>query len=415
MADKAAELVDRHRLTDTLREAVKIPSVTGNEEDFSHWVQNQLQTGGWDKVWRSQAAPGQPNVYAQIGQGTGSSLLLAGHLDTVSAQDWLEKWAGTERADPFAGTILTEEMWGRGVADQKAGICMIIEAIRAVSEAGAQPDGEITALFVSDEESGEEGTGLSLGMKHAVGELWGGDATRPDFAIYTEPTTRAIYPAQMGFLIADITLEGRSAYFGTPELGVDALRAGHLLLTRFWEHSNELNAVPTHPLLGSEFLLVTEVRSGGNIAVPGQFQLSLIRKLLPGSSLDQAARDISLIAQQTATETGVQAEVSFPAGRDHPVGGTPDEISAEHPGVLTLSEVIAATEGEQARIEGAPYWSEISFLHELGIPSVYFGPGDITCCHTPYERIELTDLYQATLILVQFIARWCGLVDKQTN
>ena len=78
-------------------------------------------------------------------------------------------------------------------------------------------------LFVCDEESRQTGCGLSAGMRAAVRHLFAGAGETPDFAIYAEPTNAAVYTAQMGFLIAEITLTGRSAYFGTPEQGVDAL------------------------------------------------------------------------------------------------------------------------------------------------------------------------------------------------
>ena len=50
-----------------------------------------------------------------------------------------------------------------------------------------------------------------------------GEVAAPDFVVYVEPTRLSVYPAQIGFFIADITITGRSAYFGVPELGKDAL------------------------------------------------------------------------------------------------------------------------------------------------------------------------------------------------
>ena len=178
-------------------------------------------------------------------------------------------------------------------------------------------------LFVCDEESGQPGSGLSLGMRAAVAELFEGAEQLPAFAVYTEPTTGAIYTAQMGFLIADITLVGRSAYFGTPHLGVDALRAGHALLSALWEYDETLRTGEAHRLLGERFLLVTRVGSGGNIAVPGRFELSLIQKLLPGDDLDAAARALREVTGRVCEESGVSAEVVFSAPRAgvRPVAG----------------------------------------------------------------------------------------------
>ena len=435
MSDAAAAVagaVDADGLVDLVRSATRIPSVTGSEADFAAWVHAQLSAGGWDEVRSSDVAPGRPNVYAFAGSGAptsgnggeastskangGRSLVLAGHLDTVAVDDWCTEWQGTDRADPYGAHVIDGEIWGRGVADQKAGICAVIEALRAMERTGHRPAGPVTALFVCDEESGQVGSGVSAGMRGAVRDVFGevGRSESPaDFAVYTEPTTSAVYTAQMGFLIADVALVGRSAYFGTPELGVDALRAGHGLLDELWRHSAEIGSRGGHDLLGEAFLLVTSVSAGGNISVPGRFELSLIRKILPGEDLDEAARAIRTITEQVAERHGVTAEVAFSAPRDHAVGGTPDEVPADDPGVVGLSRSIEATTGRVARIEGAPYWSEKPFLAALGIPGVYFAPGDIANCHTPFERLGIDELISATRALAHFVASWCGVQKLQ--
>ncbi len=429
------EAVDADGVVELVRAATQIPSVTPNERQFAEWVGEQLSDGAWDEVELFDCEPGRPNVWADVGGGRGSgtggdsdadsdadsdsadgstppnSLLLAGHLDTVGVDDWLDEWKDTPdpRADPFGAHIIDGEIWGRGVADQKAGICVIIEAVRAIRRAGFAPAAKLSALFVCDEESGQPGSGVSQGMKAAMGKLSPAAQPAPAFAIYTEPTTSAIYTAQMGFLIADISLHGKSAYFGRPELGLDALKAGHQLLSALWQHSEELGQLAPHKLLGEAFLLVISVSSGGNIAVPGRFDLSLIRKILPQESLDEAAEAITAIAEQTAADTGTKAEISFSAPRDHKLGGTPNEIDESHPAVLALADSIAATTGRKASIQGAPFWSEKSFFARAKIPSVYFAPGDISHCHTPFERLATEELVRATRTMAHFISCWCQL------
>ncbi len=413
-AASVAAAVDGDALVALARDAVRIPSITPNERTFADWVKSQLEESGWNEVDLVEVAPGRPNVYSRTGEGEGRSLVLAGHLDTVHADDWTQEWAGADRADPFAAHVIEGEMWARGVTDQKGGICSIIEAIRAVGRAGYRLRGSVTGLFVCDEESGQPDSGLSLGMRAAVGDLFEERGQAPDFAVYTEPTTGAIYTAQMGFLIAEINLVGKSAYFGTPQLGVDALRAGHALLGALWDHDEKLRSGAAHDLLGKRFLLVTTVGSGGNIAVPGKFGLSLIQKLLPGDDLDAAALALSEITERVSEQFGVSGEVVFSAPRDHPVGGTPDEIAADHPAVSQLARAIEETTGRSARIEGAPYWSEKPLLRSVGIPGVYFAAGDIANCHTPFERLPIEQFVSLTRTLAYFVASWCGM-EKATT
>ncbi len=411
--DRVAEAVDQQGLVGLVLEAVRIPSITPHEADFAGWVGKQLAAESWRNVRVEEVEPGRPNVYAKAGGSAGRSLVLAGHLDTVHADDWIREWAGSDQADPFAGHITEGEIRARGVTDQKAGICSIIEVVRAVGRAGYRLAGPLAGVFVCDEESGQPGSGLSIGMRAAASQLFPDPARTPDFAIYTEPTTGAIYTAQMGFLIADITLSGKSAYFGTPEQGIDALRAGHSLLAKLWTHDEELRAAPPHNLLGRRFLLVTGVQSGGNIAVPGDFRLSLIQKALPGDDLDLQADILRRITTKVSDHHGVSADVAFTAPRDHRVGGTPDEVSPDHPGVSELMKSIERTTGERARIEGAPYWSEKPLLRAAGIPGVYFAAGDIANCHTPFERLSIEELTSATRALAHFVASWCGVEETE--
>ena len=414
LASAAADAVDPTALVESLRSAIAIPSVTSNEGDFAAWVHKQLNTTAWDKTELALFGDNRANVYARVGNA-GPSVVLAGHLDTVHAHDWTSHWAGTDRADPYGAQIIENEIWGRGSADQKAGVCAILEALRAIHRTGHRPKGTVQALFVSDEESGQPNSGISAGMKHALATNQISTQQLPDFLIYTEPTTSAIYTAQMGFCIADITLTGKSAYFGRPELGIDALKAGHQLLSALWAHSEALRQQPAHHLIGEAFLLITEVHAGESIAVPGKFQLSLIRKVLPHENLDEVSVAIRNITAEVAEAHGVQSTVDFTAPRDHLVGGTADETDVDHPAVQALGNSISAVTGNAPRIEAAPYWSEKSFLSALGIPGVYFAAGDIAHAHTPHERVHIDELVAATRTLAHFVASWCGLEPAQPN
>jgi len=415
-AERVAAAVDPDGLVALVQSAVRIPSVTPNEAAIAAWALGQLEADQWPTTGSTDVNGDRSNVFATTGgsrldgsgRELGRSLLLAGHLDTVHADGWREQWVGTERESPYAAPIVDGEIWGCGVADQKAGICMIVEAIRAVNRCGFRPSGSVTALFVADEESGQAGSGISAGMHAAVSAFRSGFLPKPDFAIYTEPTTSAIYSAQMGFLIAEITVTGRSAYFGRPELGADALKAGHELLARLWQHSDDIAQLACHPLVGRAFLVVTEVRSGGNVAVPGDFSASLIRKILPGETVDHAATGLRDVVASIDLPD-ITTSITFTAPRDHPLGGTPSEVRIDHPGVATLATSIEAITGTAARLEGAPYWSEGPFLRDLGIPSVYFAAGDISNCHTSFERLNIDELVTATRTLAHFVASWCGL------
>jgi len=238
-----------------------------------------------------------------------------------------------------------------------------------------------------------------------VAEIEAGVVPKPDFAVYVEPTQLNIYAAQMGFLICDITVTGRSAYFGVPELGIDALKAAHRVLSAIWAHSAELEARAPHQLVGRPFVLVTGMEGGGYIAVPGECRISLILKLLPGESPDAAVEGLEAAIRNAPVAEGISITFAYPAGRDHRFGGTPSEISPDQAAMRLLGQAVQAVRPDRGLIEGAPYWSEAPFLiNRLGVPAVYCAPGDIRNCHTLEEHVVVQEYLDGIVALAAFLA-----------
>lgn len=413
MSDLIARLrphLDRDAATDLLARAVQAASVTGDEAAMVAMLEPEMQRLALAPRIED-FAPGRPNITGRRTSGrTGPDLLFIGHTDVVHPRDWADHWAGQPQQDPFGAAIVDGELWGRGAADLKAGICAALAALDLLDRAGIRLAGSVSFAFVGDEESGEPGSGVSAGIRHWTQSVTEGALPRPDLAIYVEPTRLQVLPVQIGFYIAEVTLTGQSAYFGRPDLGRDALKAGHKVLSAIWDHSDALAKAADHPLLGQAFALVTGMESGGLIAVPGECRFSLIGKLLPGDSLDTATAALEEVIR-AAAPADIGVEIAFPAGRDHPRGGSPAGIATDHPLADSLTRCIRAIRPDRGDIEGAPFWSEMPFLTEsLGIPAVYCAPGDISICHTNFERVPLADYHDGILAFAAFIATTCGIL-----
>ncbi len=398
--------LDRDAAIALLARAVGTPSVTGAEKAFAELLGRELDAIGALDVRLSDFAPGRPNVSGLLpGSGGGPLLLLAGHTDTVHVRGWAERWAGTSRADPFGAVVEGGAMWGRGTGDLKAGICTAIASAALLKAAGIEQPADILFAFIGDEESGEPGSGVSAGIKALTADVEAGRLPRPDFAIYVEPTELNVYAAQMGFVIADITVTGRSSYFGVPEAGIDALKAAHAILAALFAHSAALEARAPHPLVGSPFLLVTTLTGGGYIAVPGECRISLIMKLLPGDDLGTAVAAMEAAVRAAPVDPRIAVAFDYPAGRDHAFGGTPTETAPDLQPVRELVEAVKSVRPDRGAILGAPYWSEAPFLAtRLGIPTVYCAPGDIRNCHTTEEHVEIEEYLDGIIAFAAFLA-----------
>lgn len=401
--------LDRDAALDLFRGAVACQSVTGNEANVVAFLEKRMAALGLAPQ-KVDFLPGRPNLWGERqGAGEGPRLLFIGHTDTVHVRGWEEHWKGTEREDPFGGAIVDGEIWGRGTGDLKAGIAASLAALHLIDSAGLRLKGDIAYAFVGDEESGEPGTGVSAGIKDMTRRILSGAVAKPDFAVYVEPTRLEVFAAQMGFFIADVTVTGKSAYFGVPEQGVDALKATHRILEEVWRHSDAIAARASHPLVGRAFALVTGIEGGGYIAVPGECRFSLIRKLLPGESLDEAVRELEAAIRSAANAPGISVEIAYPAGRDHSHGGSPAQTDPDSAEIRLLSTVMDGVLPGRGSIAGAPYWSESPFLiNQIGCPAVYCAPGDITNCHTLEERVNLEEYFAGVVGFAAFIAGYCG-------
>jgi acetylornithine deacetylase len=398
------EAFEAERALALLKRAIGTPSVTGDEAAFAALLAGELTALGAESVTLRDFAPGRPNVWAlRRGRPGADTLLMIGHTDTVHVRGWSEHWAGTERESPFAAALVDGAIWGRGASDLKAGICTILSAVRTLDRAGVALDPTVLFAFVGDEESGEEGSGVSAGARALAAMIAKSELPKPDFAIYVEPTKLDVYVAHMGFFLCDIKVTGKSAYFGVPELGVDALKAANEVLSSLWRYSDALSQGEKHPLVGAGFVLPTGIKGGGYIAVPGECMINLIAKIPPGEKLERVREGVEAAARSAVTDHRVALEFAYPAGRDHPIGGQPFERLPDGGRIERLTKAIRATRPDRGRVEAAPYWSELPFFAALGAPGVYFAPGDITICHTLGENVNLQDYYDGIVALAAYL------------
>ena len=137
LADLLRRHIDRTELLSLLQELVRIPSVTGSEDAAQERIARRLaELGGEVDAWRPdlealRAQPGFPgarvldarlNVAASFrGTEPGPTLVLNGHMDTVTAGD-----EGRWKHPPFGGEVADGSVYGRGAADMKGGLSAML-------------------------------------------------------------------------------------------------------------------------------------------------------------------------------------------------------------------------------------------------------------------------------------------------
>jgi acetylornithine deacetylase/succinyl-diaminopimelate desuccinylase-like protein len=146
-----------------------------------------------------------------IGAAPGRRLVMNGHLDTgpvVEPAQWT--------VPPFGGVIATDRIYGRGIADMKAGIAASVLAARTLAEFRDCLHGELALMLVADEGTGgRHGTQYVLQMRPELAgdAMISGDVGSP----------RVARIGEKGFVWIEILASGKSAAGAHPHLGANAV------------------------------------------------------------------------------------------------------------------------------------------------------------------------------------------------
>ena len=170
--DRVLASIDRllPRYRELLQELVRTPSPVGGEGDAQALVATHMQQIGLDvrsfdiDPGALQHLPGfnpttrdyagRPCVVGKAkGSGSGRSLLLNAHIDTVPVES-SETWSHP----PFSGAIESDRLYGRGACDDKSGVVECLLVAHAIKDAGLALAGDLTIASVVEDESSGNGT-----------------------------------------------------------------------------------------------------------------------------------------------------------------------------------------------------------------------------------------------------------------
>ncbi|MGW1785197.1 ArgE/DapE family deacylase [Streptomyces sp. NPDC002143] len=335
------------------------------------------------EVHRLEKRPGRPSLVAIVrGTGGGKSLMLNGHLDTVSCADY--------DGDPLDPQIRDGKMYGRGTFDMKGGIAaMMVAAARATAHGPLR--GDVILACVADEEHGSSGTEEVL------------ESCTADAAIVTEPSHLELTLAHKGFAWFDVEVEGRAAHGSRPELGIDAIaRAGHFLVA-LEELGRHLAQGPAHPLLGTGTVHASVIHGGEEPSTyPAHCRITLERRTVPGENAESVERELTAVLDRlAATVPDFRYRLTRGLHRE------PFQADPEAPIVRALTRHATQALGHPPVVRAEPFWTDCALLDRAGIPCLLFGV-DGEGAHAATEYVDLASLDRLTDILTHTIADFCS-------
>jgi acetylornithine deacetylase len=327
-------------------------------------------------AWLEEAAPGRPNVVAEVGVGKSPTIVFCAHLDTVGTTGMT--------IPPYEPRVEGNRVFGRGSYDMKGSAAAILSAAAALAR--QDYPGRVLIALVADEEY------ASIGAQDFV------KRHKADACVLTEPSEGRLILAHKGFVWAEIITKGHAAHGSRWDLGVSAIaKMGRIIaaLDRF--DQQELRR-RTHPLVGAASQHCSLVQGGSGLSTYAEeCTLKLERRTLPGETPEQVLEELKHVVRSAGEEAEVRPLLHQP-----PLSCDTDSRIA-----ACVREAATSVTGRAPEVAGVGYWMDAALFAAAGISTVNYGPGGAGA-HEAVEWVDLDSVVTCAHVLVKTAWNFCG-------
>ena len=374
---------------------ISFPTISSKSNlDLIEFVADYINGWGVGPVLFLNPEKSKANLLATVGPEAAPAIVLSGHTDVVPVigQDWSR--------DPFDPWISDDNLYGRGSADMKSFLAVVLAAVPEMLARNLSQPLIIALSF--DEEVGCTGV---ISMVEHIAAM----PTRPQLCIVGEPTSMKVIDAHKGLQVYRTVVRGRPAHSSTPEAGANAIFAAAKLVNhidRLAERAIE-EGPADHRFLPPYTTFGIGQISGGNalniIAEHAEFSWEF--RTIPGTDAGKILKDFKTFA----------AEEVLPGLRNKAPEAEIETIE------IAKAPALIADQGEDAevlikRLAKVNATGAVSYATEAGhfqgtaeIPTFVCGPGDIAQAHKPDEFIALSQIEACE----QFLGRLLDVVSDR--
>ncbi len=377
---------------------IRIPShkdIKGQERDVAEFIHHFLL----ENEIQSQLVPvvdDRPNVIAVIkGDDTGKSIMFNGHTDTVLPYNMT--------IEPFSGKLENGKIYGRGSVDMKGALASFIITLLAIKRSGFTPGGDIVFTAVIGEEGKSEGT------EHLIKS-----GIKTDAAIVGEPSDYEYAVGHRGLEWFDVTIYGKASHSGKPENGVNAIEHAMTFIQRVKQDLYPVLKKKHAEYMGDSVMNFGTISGGTEQStVADKCIIRLDRRYIPGETIESVMKEYQDIIDNLHNEDPTfRAKIEITPESLLELYHPPLITSINEPIVSAIRESIRDVIKREPAITRGMGWSDAALLKTYAhIPTIVFGPGDLTLAHTEIEYVEVEDLVKAVDIYCRVVQRFTKLMD----
>jgi len=327
-----------------------------------------------------------------------------GHFDVVPAG---AGWT----VDPFGGLVRDGKVFGRGTADQKAGIAASIYAVEAIRRAGITLHGRVEQSGTVDEESGGFAGMAYLASKGIV------HRDRTDFVIITEPlNVDRICLGHRGVYWFEVETLGRIAHGSMPFLGVNAISKMSDFIYEI-DHAlkpvlaSRTTAMPVEPPEARRPSININSITGGQ---PGGIQTPCVadscravfdRRFVVEEPIEEVRGEITSILERIS-----RRDPEFRYRVEDLMTVLPVQTDSQAPLVKTLAGAIRDVLHAEPPLIASPGTYDQKHVMRMGHVEqcIAYGPGLLHLAHQPDEYCRVDHLVDATKTMALAAMRLLG-------
>jgi acetylornithine deacetylase len=356
------------------------------------FVRDTLSELGVESVLVANETGNKANLFATAGPGGVPGILLSGHTDVVpvDGQDW--------HSDPFKVTRIEDRLHGRGTADMKSFISVILALFPEFIERGLKTP--LHLAFSYDEEVG------CVGVRRLLDHHISGLKVKPKACIVGEPTEMKVVTGHKGKRSLRCHVRGHECHSALAPSGVNAVEMAAEMVSFLRRMGVRFRGEgPFDPTFDPPHTTVhTGTIAGGTALniVPRDCNFNYEIRHLPCDDAETLQEEFEIFARDSLLpdmheldpDTGFRFEEcsGFP-GLDTPSDAAVTELAKTLSGTNATSKVSFGTEA--------------GLFSKIGIPAVVCGPGSIRQAHRADEFITLEQVALCESFMRRLADRIC--------
>ena len=382
----------RESLADPLplaRDLIRCRSVTPDDGGALAVLERALKALGFTCT-RLAFATGGPkieNLYARLGAAS-PNFCFAGHTDVVPPGD-----TSTWRFDPFAATVDSGTLFGRGAADMKSAIAAFVAAVARTADRHGNK-GSISLLITGDEEGpAVDGTVRVLEWMKEKGE-------RIDHCIVGEPTAEftagdTVKIGRRGSLTGYLTVKGVQGHVGYPDRAKNPIPGLVAALAKLT--ARKLDAGTSEFQASNLEVTTVDVGNPATNVIPAAARATFNIRFNTEQSAEALERWISDECDAALKPLGLTHDLNFNRGA-HPF------LTKQGAFTALIDRAITGITGERPNFSTTGGTSDARFIHhhcpvaEIGLAG--------TTMHKTDECVRLADLERLTNIYAAILTAY---------